>query len=177
MDVTKLKKSPKCPWCGNVMKIETEDRRPKVPQNSPQYCECAEDWQFVAYFTCDMCSHRTGTTIKAPQSHGSDLKEAMIGAFVEAVTRPLQKPLELAQLEALISAGEDVAVYCEAKGEPHAYATILFAGQVISPNGDKINACDLVYFHYGKTWRAWVQRPDDEERAAAPWEGTGNADL
>jgi hypothetical protein len=92
-------------------------------------------------------------------------------------TPALQKPITLAELEALIAAGEDVAVYCETKNDPHAYATILFAGQVISPNGDKINACDLVYFHYGKTWRAWAQRPTDEERAAASWEGTGNADL
>lgn len=84
-------------------------------------------------------------------------------------TPELQKPITLAELEALIAAGEDVAVYCEADNDPHAYATILFGGQAINPNGDKINACDLVYFHYGKTWRAWASRPTDEERAAAPW--------
>lgn len=97
--------------------------------------------------------------------------------MARALRRPLQKPITLAQLEALIAAGEDVAVYCEAKNDPHAYATILFAGQAISQNGDKINACDLLYFHYGKTWRAWASRPTDEERAAAPWEDAGNADL
>lgn len=94
-----------------------------------------------------------------------------------ALRRPLQKPLTEEELHALIDAGEDVAIYCEAKNDPHAYATILYAGQVVSMNGDKINACDLVYFHYGKTWRAWAQRPTDEERAAAPWEGDGDADL
>ena len=112
----------------------------------------------------------------------SDMIDGLKAIFEELVDEQpaksaLQKPLELAQLEALISAGEDVAVYCEEKNDPHAYATILFAGQVISPNGDNINACDLVYFHYGQTWRAWASRPTDEERAAAPWEGTGDADL
>lgn len=112
----------------------------------------------------------------------SDMIDGLKAIFEDLVDEQLaksalQKPITLAELEALISAGEDVAVYCEAKNDPHAYATILFAGQVISPNGDKINACDLVYFHYGKTWRAWAQRPTDEERAAAPWEDAGDADL
>lgn len=112
----------------------------------------------------------------------SDMIDGLKAIFEDLVDEQLaksalQKPLELAQLEALIAAGEDVAVYCEAKNDPHAYATILFAGQVISPNGDKINTCDLVYFHYGQTWRAWAQRPTNEERAAAPWEDAGNADL
>ena len=25
-------------------------------------------------------------------------------------------------------------------------------------------------FDYGKTWRCWISKPTDEERAAAPWE-------
>ena len=92
-------------------------------------------------------------------------------------TPALQKPLTLEALEALITAGEDVAVYCEAKGDPHAYATIFCNGKYIDPYGDVNDACILVYQHYGKTWRAWASRPTDEERAAAPWEGTGDADL
>lgn len=89
----------------------------------------------------------------------------------------LQKPLTLQELEALIAAGEDVAVYCESTGDAHTYATIFFAGQVVSINGDKINACDLVFQHYGVTWRAWASRPTPEEQAAAAWEGSGDADL
>lgn len=89
----------------------------------------------------------------------------------------LQKPLTLEELEALITAGEDVAVYCEAKGDPHAYATIFCNGKTVDPFGDMIDACDLVFVRYGISWRAWASRPTDEERAAAQWEDAGDADL
>lgn len=29
----------------------------------------------------------------------------------------------------------------------------------------------------GKRWRPWASEPTEEERAAAPWEGVGDADL
>lgn len=136
---------PMCPYCGTMMILE---RGHKIGL-SYACPNCWSESPFIKY------------------KGGED---TLALCYESALHRLMQKPLELAQLEALIAAGEDVAVYCEAKNDPHAYATILFAGQVISPNDDKINACDLVYFHYGKTWRAWAQRPTDEERAAAPWE-------
>ena len=111
----------------------------------------------------------------------SDMLDGLRALFNELddarKTPALQKPLELAELEALIAAGEDVAVYCEAKNDPHAYATILCNGKCIDLNGDMIDACDLVFFRYNIGWRAWAQRPTDEERAAAPWEDAGDADL
>lgn len=150
---------PKCPRCGREMIV-------------PVYWDYFNK-TWTACCRCNDCDVRWHTSYFT----GETKEEAAEKACVASIRSPLQKPLELAELEALIAAGEDVAVYCEAKNDPHAYATILFAGQVISPNGDKINTCDLVYFHYGQTWRAWAQRPTNEERAAAPWEDAGNADL
>lgn len=87
------------------------------------------------------------------------------------VGKPMQKPMKLRELHALINAGEDVAVYCEAKDDDHTYATIFFDGKRIDRDGDAIDNEDLTWFTYGIRWRAWAARPTDEERAAAPWEG------
>ena len=92
-------------------------------------------------------------------------------------TPALQKPMTEKELRALIDAGEDVAVYCEAKGGERAYANILCDGCIIEPYGMKIKADMLDYRRYGIGWRAWASRPTDEERAAAPWEDAGDADL
>lgn len=156
---------PMCPYCGEPMRF---------------------DWDYVhAWLKCENCLSYSPKVYR-PDWNNSEFqfaswsdfrKECRKQAEAAALRRPLQKPLTLKELEALIAAGEDVAVYCEAKGDAHAYATILFAGQVVSMNGDKINACDLVFEHYAITWRAWTQRPTDEERATAPWEGDGDADL
>lgn len=165
MDVTKLRKSPKCPWCGNVMKIEFEDRRPKVPENSPQYWECAKDWQFVAYYTCDMCSHRTGTTIKAPQAHGSNPKEVAIAAYVEAIGSKLNKPLEWEEIP------DHQLVYLELRGIDKPIPSIL--RQTLDDQAFYTMESGYVFTHaleeLGKRWRVWAQKPTDEERRAAEW--------
>lgn len=168
---------PKCPYCGNPMRLFVEDNRQKVPRDHPDYWECAKDWQFVAFYTCDMCNRRTMTTIKSPQAHGSDLEKVKIEAFAEAMARPLQKPLTLQKLHKLIRSGDDVAIYCESKGDDHAYATILYDGNAIERDCTKIRSKSLVFENYGIGWRAWAQRPTDKERAAAPWEEDADADL
>lgn len=142
---------PMCPWCGREMHLFS-----RTPLKEPPF-----------WYNCPD-EHCFGS---APVAMTKE------EALVVALRRPLQKPLELAELEAMIAAGEDVAVYCEAKVDPHAYATIFCNGKCIDLDGDMIDACDLVFFRYNIGWRAWAQRPTDEERAAAPWEDAENADL
>lgn len=162
---------PLCPYCGSTMTLRTSDNRPTVPPANPSYWECAKDWQFVAYYTCECCSMRTGTTIKAPQAHKSSMEAAIIAAYKEAMARPLQKPLTLQDLHALIDAGEEAVVYCEATDDPEVYGNIFYNGKSIDRHAESVDVRLLVYENYGKTWRAWAARPTREERAAALWEG------
>lgn len=161
MDVTRLKKSPKCPYCGNVMKIEHEDRRPKVPQDHPDYWECANDWHFVAYFTCDHCSRRTGTTVKAPQAHGSDLKEVQIAAYAEAMAFTLKKTLEWEEIP------DHKLVYLELRGIDKPVPSILRQTMDDQAFYTMESGCVFTFAmdELGKRWRAWASEPTEEERS------------
>lgn len=160
---------PKCPYCGTEMILYVDDATPRVPPYHPDYWEPAEDWRFRARYVCEACSRRTGTMILTPQAHGSVRKEVERAAYLEALRRPLQKPLTLEELKALIYPCDEVVTFCESKDSDRTYANIWIGDSVIdfASIEQKIN----VHFgSYGKTWRAWATRPTDEERAAAPWE-------
>ena len=150
---------PMCPFCGREILV-------------PVFWDYFNK-TWLACCRCNECDARWHTGYFA----GATKEEAAEKACVASMHRPLQKPLTIQELVALIAAGEDIAVYCEAKGDDHAYATIFCNGKCIDLTGDMIDACDLVFFRYNISWRAWAQRPTDEERAAAPWEDAGNADL
>lgn len=100
----------------------------------------------------------------------SDVIELLVSALRDALDKPMQKPLTKREFRTLMFADEDVAVYCEAKGDTHAYATILFDGNSVDREGDICDDDDLVWHSYGVEWRAWATRPTDEERSAAVWE-------
>lgn len=94
-------------------------------------------------------------------------KENLIGVLVQ---NRHQKPLTMKELKALIDTDDDVVTYCESYNDPHAYATIWYQGMNIDRDGQALDNERLIWDRYGETWRAWVQRPTDEEREAAPWE-------
>lgn len=100
----------------------------------------------------------------------SDVIELLVSALRDALDKPMQKPLTKREFRTLMFADEDVAVYCEAKGDTHAYATILFDGNSVDREGDICDDDDLVWHSYGVEWRAWATRPTDEERSTAAWE-------
>lgn len=98
-----------------------------------------------------------------------DMTRVLNGMYKELVEAPV-KPMTLEELHALIDAGDEVVIYCEARDDDRAYVHICAGELIISSDGDIIAKDRLVYATYGKTWRAWASRPTDEERAAAPWE-------
>lgn len=143
---------PICPWCGREMHLFS-----RTPLKQPPY-----------WYNCpdEKCFGSSPVAMTKKE------------ALAAALRRPLQKPLTLRELHRLIRTGEDAAIYCEAKGDPHAYATIIHEGMTVDRDGEKIPAKSLAFERYGKTWRAWHPvRPTDEEREAAPWEDAGDADL
>lgn len=91
---------------------------------------------------------------------------------------PLRKPLTR---EELTKSAYQIPCWIEGIGEEEMAADVLdrdsaglLAKLASSTVGFAIH-CDMD--EYGIFWRAWAQRPTDEERAAAPWEAAGDADL
>jgi hypothetical protein len=145
---------PKCPYCGTEMKTFTRTIYNTILAHG--YAMCPE---------CRSTSPRV-----VPEDiwdiEGDELTEAVKEA---AMRRPLQKPLTLEELHALIDPGDEVVTYCEGISFCQTYATIWIDGQVIDALGLHPKG-NISFYSYGKTWRAWAARPTDEERAAAPWE-------
>lgn len=111
----------------------------------------------------------------------SDMLEGLRVMFKELdddQTKPvLQKPLTAEELHALIDAGNEAVIYCESKTDPETYAAILYAGKAIDRFGCSEDSDRLSFETYGILWRTWAQRPTQEERASAPWEGEDDAHL
>lgn len=136
-----------CPYCGTVMILE-RGHESGLSYSCPN---CWSESPFIKY------------------KGGEDTKAI---CYEAALRRPLQKPLTLEELHALIDPGDEVVTYCEAKNRDDdlTYAHIWRGNLVVYANGDRIAKNAIIYDRYGKTWRAWATRPTDEERASAPWE-------
>lgn len=142
---------PLCPYCGAEMKIHVHEFYDGA------YCS--------GYALCPECGSYS------PSIAGDISKEQLHDEVKAAALRhPLQKPLTLEELHALIDAGEEAVTYCEAKDDPQTYACIWYDGKSVDRDAEAIDSGLLVYEHYGIDWRAWANRPTDEARAAAPWE-------
>lgn len=136
--------APKCPYCGSEMSYE-------CTYESGLAYSCKNCWSespFIKY------------------KDGEDTKAL---CYEAAMRRPLQKPLTLEELKALIDPGDEVVTYCEAKGAERTYANI-WTGDLVIDVVEYEHKNSVCFENYGKIWRAWTTRPTDEERAAAPWE-------
>lgn len=94
--------------------------------------------------------------------------EAMYNEIQE--TPAMQKPLTPEDLRALIDAEMEAVVFIETDTHAETYANIIYEMHIFDRYGETEGADFLRFETYGKTWRAWAQRPTDEERAAAQWE-------
>lgn len=146
--------NPRCPYCGAGMKIMVHEFYDGAYCSGYAYCP-----------KCGSYGPSLAGDISKEQAH-DEIKEA-------ALRRPLQKPLTLEEMRALIDTDDDVVTYCEGLDDPHTYATIWYLGSYVDRAGGPSNNRILAWDKYGKRWRAWAQRPTDEEREAAPWEEVG----
>lgn len=135
---------PKCPYCGGTMILEVCHRR------GLSYA-CPACWSESPFVKYEDGGHMGALCLEA------------------AMRRPIQKPLTLEELKALIDAGKEAVTYCEAHGDNNTYANIWIGNSVIDIIG-VYQVENISFESYGKTWRAWASRPTDEERAAAQWE-------
>lgn len=149
------KPEPKCPYCGTEMRIFTKSICNMILTHG--------------YAVCPECGS-TGPCV-IPEDvwdmEGNQLREAV---KEETLRRPIQKPLTLKELHALIDSGDEVVIYIETDTHVETYANIIYGMKIFDRYGETEGVDFLRFETYGKTWRAWATRPTDEERAAAPWE-------
>lgn len=141
---------PKCPCCGREMLV-------------PVYRDYFNK-TWIACCRCNECEAKW----KTGDFTGETKEEAAEKARAAAIRRPQQKPLTLDELfPGGIERSPDV-MWIEFKGQHSLEAwKPAYSGE------------DFVYWfnqinyekdRYNKTWRCWLGKPTDEERAAAPWE-------
>lgn len=148
---------PKCPYCGMPM------------------CGYSREYGLariqVKCTNCGACGPTAEIGRRQPWNYTRErLKAEEDKADEAAMRRPLQKPLTLCELSALIDTDDDVVTWCESCIDAHAYANIWYQGKCIDRDGDTLDVRLMAFDAYNKTWRCWATRPTDEEREAAPWE-------
>lgn len=96
--------------------------------------------------------------------------------------RPLQKPLSREQFNEIHSMrdehvwpfdAEPPMLFLESAIEKLDFCWISWEAADLLMDGFRAYSAD----NYGEKWRCWRCKPTEEERAAAPWEGVGDADL
>lgn len=130
---------------------------------------------------CPWCGREMIASYQPPEDHtyrclycrtNSPVRSTPHEAWKAAIGRPLQKPLTLKELR---SDGD--AIVWEERRNPNSFVQACAGGLAImclsASRSEEANRL----FKYNVVVRAWRTLPTDEERAAAPWEGTGDADL
>ena len=140
--------NPKCPYCGQPMTLCVDDYSDGTVSG--------------AYYECCL-----GCKATSPYFHDSDAGDPKAAALAAAMQRYVEpsKLLTLAELGAL----DGTPVWCEDRDGSYAWA---FPSSYDERCTDS-NFEDWEYYCYGWTnergWRAWLRKPTDEERSAAPW--------
>ena len=148
-----MSETPKCPYCGDRMKIRVSLTTPDWGLLSAQY-KC---------MTCESTSPRI-------EFSGGTSNEKIIERLQAAASRRAEPKNRVLTLEELKNhAGflwnENRYDSVESEGEP-AYAEndFLYAG-----NGN-VDLRRDISDTYGKNWRCWLRKPTPKEMEATPWE-------
>lgn len=138
------REAPKCPWCGNKM----DDR------TSTMTSSC--------YFICQNCR------AASPIAYTYD------AAYAAAVKRAEteNRVLTLDEIKQIYSTNKNHAWPYDTP--PYFFFEAIHGKQTWYPWSYVIDMLegdfmDCTEFNYGITWRCWLRKPTDEERAAAPW--------
>ena len=148
-----MSETPKCPYCGDEMKIRVSLITPDWGLLSAQY-KC---------MTCESTSPRI-------EFSGGTSNEKIIERLQAVSSRRVEPKNHVLTLEELKNhAGflwnENRYDSFESEGEP-AYAEndFLYAG-----NGN-VDLRRDISDTYGKNWRCWLRKPTEAERRETPWE-------
>lgn len=156
------KPAPRCPYCGGEMKIETFE-------NYTGWCGQA---------VCKACKSQG-----APKRYYNLQEEAQQAAYTAAMQR-WQEPNRVMTLEEIIDKVSDavggVPVWIEHINDTEQNLAWKLSGWKVVRGAER---CVLIFDtghsvdtkNINTTWRCWLRKPTQEERAAAPWGGKDNA--
>lgn len=142
--------NPKCPFCGEVMKIGT----PFFDKYSGKYSAHAKCWE-------------CGAQGPIARSGSSDI--ATNRAIKSAQFRPIQKPLRWASLDGMqvvwledADKQEVIPAFPEPVYDKGVMSFLTYNQEFIT--AEKAD--------FGKRWRAWASQPTSKERKGTPWTKT-----
>jgi hypothetical protein len=138
---------PMCPYCGMEMRLEY--------YNDGISFACHNCWSespFVRF------------------RGGEDVRNL---CYEAAMRRPAQKPLTWEEIP------DHKLIFMELRGIDKPIPSILRQTMDNQAWYTMESGCVFTFDmdELGKRWRPWEREPTEEERAAAPWEGVGDADL
>lgn len=160
-----MSETPKCPYCGDRMKI-------RVSLTTP-------DWGLLsAQYKCMTC----GSTSPRIEFSGSTSNEKIIERL-QAVTsrrvKPKNRVLTLEELKTYCEGGADATpLWYEGKDHSSVNRWMVIDLPKLA-FGSTITVKCLVnsqFFEptYGEDWRCWLRKPTEEELRRTPWGGEGH---
>lgn len=143
MDVT-----PKCPYCGEMMKIHAD--------------ELYGGFFAIGYAYCPVCGSY-GPTVKADTDEA--VKRIRDDVKAAALRRPLQKPLTWEEIP------DHKLIFMELRGIDKPIPSILRQTMDNQAWYTMESGCVFTFDmdELGKRWRPWATEPTEEERSVAEW--------
>ena len=160
--------NPICPWCGREMVAvfdPPEDYRYKC-----LYCRVLSPTRYTpqAAWEAALLLRRKGPlTVKELEARLNTILNP------EPDAPALQKPLTWEEIP------DRKLIFMELRGIDKPVPSILRQTMDNQAWYTMESGCVFTFDmdELGKRWRPWASEPTEEERAAAPWEGVGDADL
>lgn len=156
-----MSETPKCPYCGDRMKIRVSLITPDWGLLSAQY-KC---------MTCESTSPRI-------EFSGGTSNEKIIERLQAAAMRraePKNRVLTLEEVEAYCEGGADAApLWYEDKdnGDVSRWMVIDLPELAFGSTATVKRLLNSQFFEpaYGENWRCWLRKPTNEEMEETPWE-------
>lgn len=155
-----MSETPKCPYCGDRMKI-------RVSLTTP-------DWGLLsAQYKCMTCES-TSPRIEFSGGTSNDEIIERLQAVSSRRAEPKNRVLTLEELKAYCEGGADAApLWVEFDGGTNGW--VLIAPVRETRKMDFVSKLLVTMgILYGKEWRCWLRKPTEEERRETPWAGDGH---
>lgn len=156
-----MNNTPKCPYCGDRMKIRVS--------------LITSDWGLLsAQYKCMTCES-TSPRIEFP---GDTPNDKIIERLQAVSSRRAEPKNRVLTLEEIIKAG---VVWLEGKPLPVVFVVPAIVYGEVSDDANSYKTCiaftercgeinDYPVDDYGKHWRCWLRKPTKEEMEGTPWE-------
>ena len=150
-----MSETPKCPYCGAEMKVDTV----RLTQHN-----------WVGWYHCENCR-----SVGPSKSNCYTEKDAEESALSSALHRaePEMRPLTLEEIYAKIDDEDWNVVWIEGPDSQKAEPMCPYykeENKIVFCAPPFVRVWEETISRYGKTWRCWPRKPTPEQMAAEKWE-------